>query len=239
MATEEAGTLKSLILKVPVLRDVARAVYFTASSALKPFRGSEDYWKRRYEAGRSSGAGSYNELAEFKAEILNGFVAKHGIESVIEYGCGDGNQLELLRFAGYLGFDVSPEAVGLCRDLFAGDETKRFELTADHACETARLTLSLDVVYHLVEDEVFDSYMRRLFDSSTEYVIVYSSNTNEQARIQPAHVRHRRFTDWVAEFRPDWALIEHVPNRYPFAGDETSGSLADFYVFRKSAQRKS
>ena len=39
--------------------------------------------------------------------------------------------------------------------------------------DRAELALSLDVIYHLVEDTVYESYMGQLFDSATKYVIVY------------------------------------------------------------------
>jgi hypothetical protein len=38
------------------------------------------------------------------------------------------------------------------------------------------LELSLDVIYHLVEDEVFDAYMRSLFAHAGRFVVIYSSN---------------------------------------------------------------
>ena len=60
----------------------------------RKFTASDDYWEERYSKGKNSGAGSYNELARFKAEVLNGFVQKQNIRSVIEFGCGDGNQLQ-------------------------------------------------------------------------------------------------------------------------------------------------
>lgn len=53
-----------------------------------------------------------------------------------------------------------------------------------YANETADLTLSLDVIYHLIEDNVFFTYMDRLFDSSTKFVIIYSLNTDRQAQIK-------------------------------------------------------
>jgi hypothetical protein len=41
--------------------------------------------------------GSYSELAQLKARVLNAFVAEKNIARVIERGCGDGNQLQLAR----------------------------------------------------------------------------------------------------------------------------------------------
>jgi len=198
-----------------------------------PFPGSEQYWIERYEAGRTSGAGSYNELAEFKAEILNAFVAEHGVGSVMEFGCGDGNQLKLADYPTYTGFDVSPRAIELCRDMFRNDDTKRFLLMDEYAGQTAQLTLSLDVVYHLVENEVFASYMKTLFAAAKRFVIVFSSNSEIREAGQALHVRHRVFTEWVDANMSGWTLLAHVPNRYPPTASGTQGSLADFYFYEK------
>ena len=50
------------------------------------------YWSARYRRGETSGSGSYGENAKYKADFLNGFVQENGINSVIEFGCGDGAQ---------------------------------------------------------------------------------------------------------------------------------------------------
>lgn len=198
-----------------------------------PFPGSKQYWIERYEAGRTSGAGSYNELAEFKAEIINAFVVEHGIDSVMEFGCGDGNQLRLASYPSYTGFDVSPRAVELCRDIFRSDDKKRFLLMEEYAGQTAQLTLSLDVVYHLVEDDIFASYMETLFAAAERFVILYSSNSEHREPDQARHVRHRNFTRWVDANMADWVLIEYLANRHPQSAPDAQGSLADFYFYQK------
>ena len=40
------------------------------------WNGSRNYWENRYHAGGNSGAGSYNLLAKFKAEVINDYVRK-------------------------------------------------------------------------------------------------------------------------------------------------------------------
>jgi SAM-dependent methyltransferase len=200
----------------------------------KPFPGSERYWIERYATGRNSGPGSYGELAEFKAEVLTDFVRTHAVKSVIEFGCGDGNQLRLASYPRYTGLDVSPQAVALCRERFRSDPTKTFKHVDDYAGERAELALSLDVVFHLVEDEVFAAYMARLFAAADRFVIVYSSNTDEQPPRTAPHVRHRKFTRWVETTAPDWELLRHVPNRYPHDPDTDRGSFADFFIFART-----
>jgi hypothetical protein len=197
----------------------------------KSFKNSVEYWNRRYETGGDSGVGSYGRLAEFKAHVLNGFVNQHQISSVIEYGSGDGAQLKLARYPSYTGVDISAKAVEMCRTTFADDTSKRF-LQSDALTPgtTADLSLSLDVIYHLVEDSRFDAYMRQLFASARCFVIVYSSNME---RDWPAeHVRHRQFTNWVAQNKPEWCLESTIKNAYPWdPANPQRTSFADFYIF--------
>jgi hypothetical protein len=221
--------LKS-IKKFPLLRHLVNLI--------RPlfFPGSKKYWDNRYKNGGNSGAGSYGKFAEFKADILNEFIVTNKIQTVIEFGCGDGNQLKLAKYPHYIGVDVSSTAIALCRELFdvkiGGGQDKEFICLSDYFGQTAELSLSLDVIYHLVEDDVFDEYMKTLFNASTKYLIVYASN-KEEPYIRGTHVRHRKFTDWIETHKPNWKLIQHIPNKYPYNGDHTTGSFADFYIFQK------
>ncbi|TDV14401.1 class I SAM-dependent methyltransferase [Paraburkholderia caballeronis] len=201
----------------------------------KPF-DSAAYWSGRYRAGGNSGAGSYGRLAEFKAEILNAFVEEHHVDSVIEFGCGDGAQLRLARYPSYLGFDVAEESVALCRNAIGENETRAFRHAGQYRHERADLTLSLDVIFHLIEDDVFHEYMRRLFFSAGRYVIIYSSNYDGDWPAE--HVKHRKFTDWVEQYHADFQLIRHIPNRYPLVDDPQNESFADFYIFEKRPSRR-
>jgi SAM-dependent methyltransferase len=199
----------------------------------RTFAGSPYYWERRYAEGGTSGAGSYGRPAEFKAEWLNGFVQDRQVRSVIEFGCGDGHQLALARYPSYLGLDIAPSAIDMCRARFAGDMTKSFYLYdtryfVDHArLFHADLALSLDVVFHLVEDLIFAQYLEHLFAAADSYVVVYA--VDEDRPDPAAHVRHRRFTPWVAERFPDWRLAEVVGNPH-----EREGGVSSFHVFERA-----
>jgi len=194
---------------------------------------SGSYWDERYRSGGTSGAGSYDHLAEFKAEVINDFVAKNKVKKVIEFGCGDGNQLLLADYPEYIGFDVSKKAIEKCESKFVSDKTKRFVHSEEWNGLTGDLALSLDVVYHLIEDDVFNEYMERLFQSSKRFVILYSSDTDVNKANQSIHVRHRNFTGWVSVNKPEWRMIKYLPNKYPVEKYGDAGSFADFYFFEK------
>ena len=206
---------------------------FLAATRLKRFGGSSEYWTRRYSKGGDSGPGSYGPFASFKAETINEFVSRKSIQSIIEFGCGDGNQLTLAKYHQYLGLDISEKAIGMCCERFQADATKRFQLLSEYNGEKADATMSLDVIYHLVEDDVFSRYMNDLFAAASRFVIIYASNTEELSAYNSLHVRHRRFSDWIDKNQPEWALAETVPNRYPYQGDHRTGSFADFYFFER------
>lgn len=203
---------------------------------LKPseFDDSRSYWEERYRRGGNSGAGSYNRLAEFKADVLNDFVATNGIESVIEFGSGDGAQLALARYPSYVGVDVSQTVIEATRHKFSADRSISFLHTSEVTdADKADLALSLDVIYHLVEDDVFGAYMHRLFDAGIKFVIVYASN--EDKPWSSPHVRHREFTRWVEANRADFVLAKRIPNAYPYSKkDPDNTSFADFYIFRRT-----
>lgn len=165
--------------------------------------------------------------------MLNKFVATHEIHTVIEFGCGDGNQLILVKYPHYLGFDVSNTAILKCRELFKSDKQKTFRLMSEYKGEKADLVLSLDVIYHLVEDNVYEHYMRTLFEASNRYVIIYSSNRDDNHGYEGVHIRHRKFTRWIQENLQNPKLVEHIPNRYPYKGDYRKGSFSEFFIYEK------
>lgn len=221
------GILKRLILKTPF---APAARWAAAVVGRFSFKSSNAYWEQRYKKGGTSGAGSYGRLAAYKAEVLNAFVKEHGVESVIEFGSGDGNQLVLAEYPKYTGVDISETAVHICQRKFAGQDTKTFLTVAEYDGRRADLAVSLDVIYHLVEDTVYEDYIKTLFDAAERFVIIYASNKDEQP--VETHVRHRKFTDWVSKNRTDFQLIDHQPNRFPFnPSDPDNTSFAEFYIF--------
>lgn len=206
-------------------------------SRLESFN-SQSYWIKRYESGGNSGSGSYNHLAEFKGATINSFIENNSIDNVIEFGCGDGNQLKYFNFENYTGYDISDKIISDCTEKFKHDETKKFRLLKDYQDEIADLTISLDVIYHLIEDDTYHIYMNRLFNSSKRFVIIYSSNTNDNANYNTdsaIHVKHRKFTDWIELNQRDFKLFQHIPNKYQYNGDWRSTSFADFYIFEKAS----
>lgn len=235
--TATTSSLKTFIKSIPLIGPAAgRLAHLPIVARVRSlgFPGSASFWESVYRHGGTSGPGSYGRLAQFKAEVLNDFVRTRNVRTVVEFGCGDGAQLGLAKYPEYVGVDVSPVAVKRCSSLFSNDQSKRFFLADALPADlgTFDLALSLDVIYHLVEDRVFEEYMTGLFSFSRRHVAIYASN--HDAHTQALHVRHRKFTAWIDKKAPEWQPTGFVANRFPadpLRPDETS--FADFYFFTR------
>lgn len=198
---------------------------------------SSFFWENLYRNGGNSGTGSYNKLAEFKAEMVDRILSKYQIRTVIELGCGDGNQLSCIGYKDYTGVDVSKTIIERNRERFSGDASKRFFTTEErekYIYEEYDLAISMDVIFHLLEQDVFENYMKDLFFLSKKIVVIYSSNHEEYTKW--SEYRHRNFTGFVNRNFPFWKLVEYIPNKYPYTiGFEENTSSSDFYIYMKES----
>jgi SAM-dependent methyltransferase len=228
--------LKKLVKETPVIGSLTMKLIERTTRNFK-FKGTASYWEDRYKKGGNSGAGSYNKLAEFKAEVINNVVDKNKLTTVVELGCGDGNQLTYAEYPKYTGFDISKTAIDICKSKFRNDSDKTFftidKIESDGInCYKSDLALSLDVIFHLVETHIYEQYMSNLFSLSDKYVIIYSSNYK---RGQRHHERDHNFTKWVTDNKPNWRLVEKIDNRYKYDPEKpTETSKSDFYIFRRN-----
>ena len=79
---------------------------------------SKKYWNNRYVKGGNSGTWSYNNLSQFKGDVINNFIEKNQIKTIVDYGVGDGNQLKLINTENliYTGIDVSEFIISKCKE---------------------------------------------------------------------------------------------------------------------------
>jgi len=195
--------------------------------------GSTNYWEKNYADGLTSGGGSYGEYAAFKAKIINEFIKEKKIESIIDFGCGDGNQAALLKVNDYIGLDISQSVIDQDTKKFKENKRMRFfkydRFAGDELLFKADLGLSLDVLYHLIEQDVFERYIADLFSASEKYVIIYSTDRNNKLNETiHAYSKNRIFTNYVPN---NWKLIKVIRNIYP-------ENPADFYLFKKMREEE-
>jgi len=196
-----------------------------------------EYWDHRYAHGGDSGEGSKGERAKFKAEFLNRFVEEHELVEIVELGCGDGMQLQLARYPRYTGYDISKVAIQACIKKFEGDTSKKFEiLTAvlrmEHQFARWDLALSLDVLYHIIEEPEFEIYLKTLFHLSGKYVIIYAPD-QVPLKKNSVHIKYRKFSEYIKKQFLEWELIGHIPNKFSSTPPHSGKlSYSDFFIYR-------
>lgn len=199
---------------------------------LLKFRDSKSYWETRYRIGGHSGEGSRGENARYKADVINRLISENGIESMIEFGCGDGHQLGMFRVAQYLGIDVSETIVSHCRAVYASDATKKFLTLDEYRGEGADLAVSLDVIFHLIEDAVYNAYLERLFAAARRFVVIYSTSADMKSTGTP-HVRHRDVAGDVQARFPGFTRLLDVESRMPAPVRFDRGLPTRFFVYAR------
>nr|BFF27640.1 hypothetical protein GCM10025732_56050 [Glycomyces mayteni] len=209
--------------------------------AKKEFPGSAAYWEKRYADGGNSGGGSRGTNAEFKAEVLNKFTAEHGIESVIEFGCGDGEQLS------------SPSTplprVRRVADAAAPHHGAVRRRPHEELCALRRRQLRRPGrVHHRRHGDVArrdlpphrgqglrPAPQARLRGRPPQRRPVHRRRERPLAggRVRP-HVRIRPVLKDVEERFPEWRLRERIANPRPWSEFGADGSIADFFIYERA-----
>lgn len=192
------------------------------------FFDSSKYWEERYVNGGNSGNGSYGFLAEYKRDFLNQFIVENNINSLLEYGCGDCNQLSMIDCDEIIGVDVSKTAIDICEKLLPNSKFITISKGKFPKIKTD-LLLSLDVIYHLIEDEVYDEYIKNIVNHGSEFLIIYSANFEDDGNFSK-HVKPRNFTKHNL-LNQSYKLLKIVKNKYKSI-DHNSGSFSDWYIFK-------
>lgn len=165
----------------------------------------KNYWNNRYSTNGNSGAGSYGSSALNKANYINNVINKYNVKSICELGCGDGNQLSMFEgYDIYHGYDISDVIIDKNIKKFSDDNTKSFyKSIEDFPQKKYDLSLSLDVLYHLVNLEVYEKYIENLFNLS-DLVCIYAVDKNPPRTC--SHGLVRMFSTHIEENFPNFYL---------------------------------
>ena len=130
------------------------------------------FWNWRYatNAELGSGSGSRGQALADKRELLVALLDILQPRSVLDVGCGDGETTRDLPLPGYVGIDLSEEAVGRARQ-GRPDGDYRVGTLAEHGTE-AELTLCIDVLIHEADRERYRATVRSLLEHTTRALLV-------------------------------------------------------------------
>ncbi|MFC3747825.1 methyltransferase [Paenibacillus sp. GCM10012306] len=193
-----------------------------------------NYWEQTYKTGGNSGSGSYGVLAEFKAAVVNACIERYNVNEVIEFGCGDGHQLGLINYPRYIGLDISSESVRICQEKYGDDPTKAFATyhpltwTGGQQGLQADMTVCLDVLYHIIDENHFQATLSHVLNASRDIVVIYSKlDTGDDEQIIYT-IKDRDLLSRLAQFG-DFQIVERIPQLYPDI------SSASFVILRRKS----
>jgi SAM-dependent methyltransferase len=186
---------------------------------------SKSFWENRYRNNGNSGLGSYGDEANFKASYINNLIKKESIKTITDLGCGDGNQISLLSgFEKYYGYDFSDTALIKSKNINKGEEYEFINNISD--LPVSDMSMSLDVIYHIVEDDIYNEYLSNLFRLGSKYVLIYSTDVDIPQVSE--HIKSRSFTNWVNDNNVNYELKE--VSQYP---KKLEANGVGFYLFQK------
>ena len=218
-------------VKLNTIVSIKRVFKHVLKSVVLFFGGSKTYWRIRYLAGGDSGWGSEGIRALEKAKYINGFISENinEIHTIVEWGVGDGKQLSLYDFRDkeFVGIDVSKKIIIKLQKKFQGSNMSFYSLDRFQNHVKFDLALSIEVIFHLTEDSIFNEYMDNLFFSSKKYVLIFSTNYDSQTDY---HIRNHEVVNYSINRFKDFEFLssEFIPSF-----GENKDSSATFYLFRK------
>ena len=166
---------------------------------------SKSFWENRYRNNGNSGLGSYGDESKFKSSYINDLIKKESVKTITDLGCGDGNQISLLSgFKKYYGYDFSDTALIKAKNINKGSEYEFINNISD--LPISDMSMSLDVTYHIIEDNLFDEYLSKLFMLGERYVLIYSMDVDAPQISE--HIKSRSFTKWVKENDIKYTLVD-------------------------------
>jgi len=170
------------------------------------------YWESRYKNGQNSGAGSYGDNADFKAMIIDRIIKDYDVESLLDIGCGDGNQISLVKSqVDYCGYDISSTTIKNCELKFKGDDRKQFHVFDPMVYNPSPawdMTMCLDCLFHITIEEEWLKTIECICNCA-ENVVLIVTNTEEIRDEYFPHVNFKRKILPVLSARDD-VIIEEV-----------------------------
>jgi hypothetical protein len=185
---------------------------------------SIEFWKKRYQLGDDSGAGSASNLKNFKVNFINEFVQSKNIESILDFGHGDLRIAKELIVDNYTGIDIFNPP----NDYNLNLVNVKFD---EYYGNSAELVICLDVLYHILEPE--QEYMRKsidkMFEKSDKYVIIYAQDSRDN-KFDMMYRNHLYNSKWIQHIESS-----HKETKLIYEQERPqNGTTAKFFIYEKT-----
>jgi len=132
----------------------------------------KDYWESRYTGGGTSGEGSIGIQREWKWRVITSFLPH--IDHVIDVGCGNLSFWEGRDCSDYVGIDISETVIAQNR--IRHPKWTFYSSAAENLIPDIKRScvFCFDLLFHIMNDEVFIKILNNLCLYSTDYIFIYT-----------------------------------------------------------------
>lgn len=135
----------------------------------------ERYWEKHYATGGTSGEGSIGSIREWKWEQIRSIAGE--VDNVVDVGCGDLSFWNDTLPPTYTGIDISSTIVEKHRKRHPA-ATFIVANAAIPQAVSGRIVLCMDMLFHIMDDEVFRGILMNLGRYAREWIFVYTWRVN-------------------------------------------------------------
>jgi len=133
---------------------------------------NKGFWDTRYKKGVGSGVGSRGNFARQKEALVRRVIKEHGIQSVLDVGCGDLFWIKNVPIRDYVGLDFSEEVLAMNRKLKPEWRFKQLDFASENIGECADLVICFDVLIHQSSRRKYDFVMNNLLGAADKVLLI-------------------------------------------------------------------
>jgi len=142
-----------------------------------------EYWTVCYRIGIGAGPGSAGALLKFKINYLNTIFGKYNINSIFDFGCGNGVVSAKLNCQSYFGVDICPLAIenfrlSIKKQNFQAEigqfEDYSKEIIISKLKTKPDCCICLDVLYHISDFECLKKTLQNIFNCGAKFIVLYT-----------------------------------------------------------------
>ena len=158
----------------------------------------KEFWNNKYRKGGISGKGSIGQYRNWKWTVIKDTIGKIEDKSFVDVGCGDMSFWTLPLFnklrkcKDYFGIDISEEIINT-NIIDYPDRNYLCCNAKDFVLIKGDIVLAMDLLFHIMENEDFETILLRLCEYSEDWIIIYNWINNPFAE-------DKKVTDGISQY---------------------------------------
>lgn len=149
-------------------------------------------------------------------ELLNEILATESIESVADFGCGNGGLMRQIKIGNpdlnIWGYDLCPANVEQAKE--RGSDVELVDFVLESNLKYPQVVICTEVLEHLVDP---DAFLKKLLDNGVKYVVASSPNYETPTSHEEYHLwvfQGNSYADMFTDI--GWEVVKHEKHLFQF-----------------------